>query len=113
MSKHKAVERLEELVRKAEAGEPIPARRITRYQTPDGPMHTSEPIFLVKGKPVDIPPNINKMAKRLRAIKAGGYKVADFERVYGRCYEKATEMADDDRCDFVDWLLETFPEVGR
>jgi len=54
MSKHKAVERLEELVRKVEAGEPIPARRVTRYQTPDGPMHTSEPILLVKGKPVEI-----------------------------------------------------------
>lgn len=62
---------------------------------------------------MDIPPNINEAAKRLRAVKKCGYSLELFERVYDAFHEKAFMKADDDRFMLADWLLETFTEVGR
>lgn len=61
----------------------------------------------------NIPPAINEAAKRLREIKASGYKVVAIESVYGTYFETAVGLVCGDHKALADWLLETFPEVGR
>jgi hypothetical protein len=45
---------LEDFLAKLKAGEPIPATRVTREDTPDGPLHTQTPVLLkFPQEPVD------------------------------------------------------------